>query len=96
MADDSDEEDLWADLDGGETTCALSENLKEAVSHDLAPVHKGDVDEGKLTWIAPSQPGLQNSKSVAESVSSHWYNEEKPAALLTSTPAVAAPGPRPA
>ena len=78
---DSDEEDLWADFDNEETetTLSVSENLRDQVNHAVAPVHAGDVDEGKLTWEAPQMPGLQNSKTVAEAKASHWYVEETPA-----------------
>ena len=90
-ADDSDEEDLWADFDNEEeTTIAVSENLRDTVSHDLAPVHQGDVDEGKVTWESPIAPGLQNSLKVTEGHDKHWYHEETKAAP-SQTPGGAAP-----
>ena len=82
-ADDSDEEDLWADFDNEEeTTIAVSENLRDTVSHDLAPVHQGDVDEGRITWQAPTFNGLENSHDVTVGTK-HWYKEE--ATLNTET-----------
>ena len=84
MADESDDEDLWAefdDADASATTLAVSENLRDVVNHEVEIVHKGDVDEGKLTWEAPSAPGLQNSRTVNESKETHWYVEnDAPAA----------------
>ena len=63
MSDVSDdEEDLWADVDEeAETSITVSATLVEAVTCAPQPVHKGDVDEGQVTWESPMAPGLQNS-----------------------------------
>ena len=83
MSDDDDsDDDLWADLDDeDETTITVSENLKDSVSAAAAAavpiIHQGDVDEGKVTWIAPSTNGLHNSLKVNEAakMGRHWFNE---------------------
>ena len=55
--DDDDDEDLWAnfnsdsdsDDDGPATEMAVSANLQEHTKGPEYIVHKGDVDEGKVT-----------------------------------------------
>ena len=97
MADDDDDfEDLWADLgdDNDVTTLSVSENLLAEVGRtETAPVHKGDVDEGKITWEAPAFAGLGNSDSVTIKMH-HWYRDT-PTAAGTATTGVlpAAPAP---
>ena len=76
--EDDDDEDLWADVDEDcETTITVSENLLEAVSKAPEVVHKGDVDEGKVTWVGPEAAGLQNSVKVNEGKDQHWYKDER-------------------
>ena len=102
MSDDEDDDDLFADFEkeDGETTLTVSENLKDTVSHQLEPIHKGDVDEGKITWESPMAPGLQNSVKVSEAKEKHWFRENADSAVLAGDPSptavhafpVAAPG----
>jgi len=75
--DDSDEEDLWADLDNDDTTTLnVSANLLvDAGKIAAEPVHKGDADEGKILWVAPVVPGLGNSDKV-NTKEKHWYRDE--------------------
>ena len=75
--DDSDEEDLWADLDDDNTTTLnVSANLlADAGKTAVEPVHKGDADEGKILWVAPVVPGLGNSDKV-NTKEKHWYRDE--------------------
>lgn len=42
-------------------------------------MHKGDPDEGQITWVAPKFSGLNNSAAVAGTGAesgSHWYRDE--------------------
>lgn len=104
MASDDDEEDLWGDFDNDEPegNLMLSANLAEAIGvQPKQVVHRGDADEGMVTWVAPSFAGLQNSSSV-DTVD--WNKEKAPASSsvggsqappTAATPA-AAPGAFPA
>jgi len=57
-------------------TCSI---LSQAVGvqRDMT-VHAGDVDEGRITWEAPTFHGLTNSNEVTAS-SRHWYRDENEA-----------------
>jgi len=76
--DDDDFDELWADLedDNATSTLNVSANLLDAVGgKEEAVVHKGDVDEGKVTWEPPKFAGLTNSDTVTIKMK-HWYKEE--------------------
>lgn len=78
--DDSDDDfdDLWGDMENDDDTSTLtvSANLLEAVGQkDEKAVHKGDVDEGKITWEPPTFAGLTNSDSVTIKMQ-HWYKDK--------------------
>mmetsp|Transcript_18419 Transcript_18419/g.47191 ORF Transcript_18419/g.47191 Transcript_18419/m.47191 type:complete len:158 (-) Transcript_18419:704-1177(-) len=89
MASD-DEEDLWADLDDDESNISVSSNLLELLGRpkDEAVVHKGDADEGRVTWVPPSFSGLTNS-SVVTCKTQHWNKDGENGP--TVDPAVAPP-----
>ena len=78
--DDSDDDfdDLWGDMDNDDDTSTLtvSANLLDAVGQkEEKAVHKGDVDEGKITWEAPAFAGLTNSDAVTIKMQ-HWYKDK--------------------
>ena len=55
MADDDSDDDLWNDLEEDVSTLNVSANLVGVVGSDEPKViHKGEVDEGRLTWVAPT------------------------------------------
>lgn len=71
MSDWGEDEDfmaLFEDFgeDDGDVADNLSANLRQIVAAGTVapPVHQGDVDEGQLTWEAPSFAGLANSNVV--------------------------------
>jgi len=97
MADDSDEEDLWGGLDDDtDSKISVSSNLLELLGRPKAEgiVHKGDADEGRVTWVPPAHAGLSNS-SVVTCKTQHWNKDEpnkdgtpvNPAAAAAGTPA---------
>jgi hypothetical protein len=55
--DDSDDEDLWAGLDDDSAAAQLnvSANLLNTCGQTENVVHKGESDEGRLTWVAPTK-----------------------------------------
>lgn len=80
MAYDSDDDDdidaMWDELgDDDLLTANISGNLAESLGLTATEVHKGDVDEGKITWVAPSFAGLDNSTDVTRK-DGHWYKDD--------------------
>jgi len=95
MADD-DEDDLWGDFNEDEcnSSVAMSANLLEVTGIQTSQdstVHKGEADEGQLTWEAPTFSGLDNSTAV--DAGTHWYKEPTPGATPTTAAAMAMTGP---
>ena len=99
MADDDDDdfEDLWeglSDDDDDESNINVSANLLGGGGGDtggdkfdkaaVRAVHLGDVDEGRVTWVAPKFSGLTNSEKVTIA-SKHWDTSD----------VEPAPGPKP-
>ena len=85
--DESDDEDIFADFeddDADDAALNVSANLLETAGArgEDKPVHQGDVDEGRITWQAPTFNGLENSHDVTVGTK-HWYKEE--ATLNTET-----------
>ena len=84
---ESDDEDIFADFeddDADDAALNVSANLLETAGARGVdkPVHQGDVDEGRITWQAPTFNGLENSHDVTVGTK-HWYKEE--ATLNTET-----------
>ena len=74
--DDSDEEDLWGDLeDDPDDNVMISSNLAALVGTEAKEVHKGEADEGQIRWVAPKFSGLSNSDTV-DSKGTHWNHDE--------------------
>ena len=89
MSDEDSDDDLWAEFDDedddGETTLTISANLlTDAHKGDERNpvVHKGDADEGKITWESPAKAGVQNSERVTKK-ERHWYKDNADANLWT-------------
>ena len=96
MSDD-DEEDLWGDVDETDmSNLHLSANLADVIGVAQNTVHKGDVDEGQVRWVAPTFAGLTNSDTVDSK--GGWMVENKSAVVKTgaapaNSAAPAQPGP---
>lgn len=74
--DDSDEEDLWGDLeDDPDDNVMISSNLAALVGTEVKEVHKGEADEGQIRWVAPQFSGLSNSDTV-DAKGAHWNKDE--------------------
>ena len=90
---DDEEEDLWGNIEEPQNDLMLSANLSAVVGGDAKPVHAGEPDEGKISWVAPKFAGLSNSNTV-DIKGAHWNKDEKPSDATkgkTATPAVAPP-----
>jgi len=90
MGDSDDEEDLWAGLEDDDSKISVSSNLLELLGRpkEEAVVHKGDADEGRVTWVPPTHAGLANS-SVVTCKTQHW-NKDEPKENTPTDPVAAA------
>ncbi|KAL1525795.1 hypothetical protein AB1Y20_020635 [Prymnesium parvum] len=89
--EDDDLDAMWDELgdDDDELTANVSGNLAEDLGLVGSIVHKDDADEGRVTWVAPTFHGLENSDDVTKGTR-HWYHDE--AEDLSADAVVAATG----
>ena len=77
----------------------ISSNLREAAGlSEGAAVHAGDVDEGKITWVAPERSGIENlaNSGPAPERPDRRNDASGPSAPQPAAPAAPAPMRRPA
>lgn len=86
--DDDDFDDLFAKFndDDHDDFVMMSQNLRQLCGLSETPVHAGEADEGRVTWLAPSFSGLGNSSSVKTSSGRHWNAEDAEEASLWEEP----------
>ncbi len=77
---DDDDDFLALFDDFNEEDGLIADNISANLRADVGlgsgrTVHEGDTDVGRSTWVAPSMPGLQNSRAVTDM--GGWYKEEE-------------------
>ncbi len=81
VLEDEDDDDFLSLFDDfNEEDGLIADNISANLRADVGlgaggVVHEGEADVGRSTWVAPSMPGLQNSRAVNDKAG--WYMEEE-------------------